>query len=96
MHPVSRVEVPDYYDVVKQPMCWSMIDGKLERNAYIRLADFTVSRVQPRRDHMLIVSETYSWFGKTPFYTTQQTRPSIKQPNGSKSSHNRYWTASLR
>jgi len=42
LHPVSRVEVPDYYDVIKQPMCWSIIDDKLERHAYTKLADFTV------------------------------------------------------
>ena len=43
LHPVSRHEVPDYFDVIKEPMCWSFIDDKLEKNAYKRVEDFTVS-----------------------------------------------------
>jgi NuA3 HAT complex component NTO1 len=43
LHPVSKLEVPDYFDVIKEPMCWSFIDDKLEKNAYKRVEDFTVS-----------------------------------------------------
>jgi hypothetical protein len=46
LHPVSRHEVPDYFDVIKEPMCWSFIDDKLEKNAYKRVEDFTVSLSQ--------------------------------------------------
>ncbi|KAI9464663.1 PHD-zinc-finger like domain-containing protein [Boletus coccyginus] len=33
-HPVSRTEVPDYYEVVKNPMTWDAIDVKLDRHEY--------------------------------------------------------------
>jgi len=42
LHFVSRVEVPDYYEVIKEPMCWTLIDEKIEQNEYRRVADFKV------------------------------------------------------
>ncbi|KAF5362396.1 hypothetical protein D9756_002180 [Leucocoprinus leucothites] len=33
-NPVSRQVVPDYYDIVKKPMCWIMIETKLDRHEY--------------------------------------------------------------
>ncbi|KAL0954129.1 hypothetical protein HGRIS_005271 [Hohenbuehelia grisea] len=33
-NPVSSNVVPDYFDVVKKPMCWNFIDTKLERHDY--------------------------------------------------------------
>lgn len=41
-HPVNRVEVPDYYEIIKEPMCWLAIDEKLEKNGYRNMADFKV------------------------------------------------------
>ncbi|KAJ3538799.1 hypothetical protein NM688_g6469 [Phlebia brevispora] len=32
--PVSKSEVPDYYDVIQRPICWSVIDTKLDRYEY--------------------------------------------------------------
>lgn len=40
LHHVNRAEVPDYYQVIKDPMCWTAIDTKLEKNEYRRLEDF--------------------------------------------------------
>ena len=40
--PVSRAEVPDYYEIVKNPMSWSVIDAKLDRHEYWDLQDFKV------------------------------------------------------
>ncbi|KAH9945753.1 PHD-zinc-finger like domain-containing protein [Amylocystis lapponica] len=37
---VSRVDVPDYYDIIKHPMYWTMIDRKLDRHEYLDLQDF--------------------------------------------------------
>ena len=56
LHPVSRHEVPDYFDVIKEPMCWSFIDDKLEKNAYKRVEDFTVSPSYGSRGFMLIAA----------------------------------------
>ncbi|KAG5643940.1 hypothetical protein DXG03_009352 [Asterophora parasitica] len=39
-NPVSKVQVPDYFDVVKKPMCWTVIEGKLDRHEYWDLQDF--------------------------------------------------------
>jgi hypothetical protein len=33
-HPVSRELAPDYFDVIKRPMCWQTIEDKLERHQY--------------------------------------------------------------
>ena len=41
-YPVSKTEVPDYYDVVKTPMCWSVIDTKLDQHRYWNLKEFRV------------------------------------------------------
>lgn len=42
LNPVTPAEAPDYSDIVKEPMCWLYIDEKLEKNAYIDIADFKV------------------------------------------------------
>lgn len=41
-NPVSKVAVPDYLDIVKQPMCWNTIDAKLDRHEYWDLQAFKV------------------------------------------------------
>ena len=38
-NPVSKADVPDCFDVIKKPMCWKLIDEKLDRNMYARLKD---------------------------------------------------------
>lgn len=43
MNHVNRVEVPDYYQVIKEPMCWSSIDAKLDSNQYQGAQEFQVS-----------------------------------------------------
>lgn len=42
LHYVSRSEVPDYYTVIKEPMCWTAIDERIERHAYRRVEEFKV------------------------------------------------------
>jgi len=44
-NPVSRIEVPDYYEKIKKPMCWSVIEGKLERHEYWDLQTFKVCAI---------------------------------------------------
>ena len=41
-NPVSRTQVPDYFDVIAKPICWRDIDNKLDQNAYWNLKDFQV------------------------------------------------------
>lgn len=42
-HPVSRTQVPDYYEVVKNPMTWDTIDTKLDHYEYWDFEAFKVS-----------------------------------------------------
>ncbi|KAJ4475028.1 bromodomain and PHD finger-containing protein 3 [Lentinula aciculospora] len=64
--PVSKVDVPDYFDVITQPMCWSIIDAKLDRHEYWDIKDF-------RNDIELVLQNatTYNKAG-TPFYKAAQ------------------------
>lgn len=39
---VNRADVPDYYQVIKEPMCWTAIDNKLEHNEYRHVEEFKV------------------------------------------------------
>nr|XP_019009832.1 NuA3 HAT complex component NTO1 [Kwoniella pini CBS 10737]OCF48613.1 NuA3 HAT complex component NTO1 [Kwoniella pini CBS 10737] len=48
LNPVSRLEAPDYFEVIKDPMCWLWIDEKLEKNEYLEVAEF-------KRDIMLVL-----------------------------------------
>ena len=41
-NPVSKADVPDYYDVIKNPMCWNTIDQKLDAHEYWDLQEFKV------------------------------------------------------
>lgn len=41
-NPVSKVDVPDYHDVIKNPMSWSVIDSKLDKHQYWDLQSFKV------------------------------------------------------
>jgi hypothetical protein len=41
-NPVSKTEVPDYFDIVENPMCWSAIDTKLDRHQYWDMQKFKV------------------------------------------------------
>ena len=43
LHPVNKAQVPDYFDVITEPMCWLFIDDKLEKNGYLHVEDFIVS-----------------------------------------------------
>ncbi|KAI5475586.1 Bromodomain and PHD finger domain containing protein 3 [Pseudohyphozyma bogoriensis] len=38
--PVSRLHVPDYYDIIKHPMDWSTMYEKLDRHEYLTTQDF--------------------------------------------------------
>jgi NuA3 HAT complex component NTO1 len=40
MNPVSRSEVPDYYDVIKSPMDWAKILGKIDDHQYASVEEF--------------------------------------------------------
>ncbi|GAA5981832.1 hypothetical protein JCM10908_004626 [Rhodotorula pacifica] len=39
--PVSREQVPDYHDVIKYPMDWATMSGKIDRHEYPTALDFS-------------------------------------------------------
>ena len=43
-NPVNKNEVPDYFDIVLNPMCWSMIEDRLDKHEYWDVKSFRVSR----------------------------------------------------
>lgn len=57
LHPVSREDVADYYEVIKEPMDLSTMEAKLEREEYTTPEEF-IKYVFP------ILSLFYSAFGK--------------------------------
>ncbi|KAI0364675.1 hypothetical protein BV20DRAFT_1116249 [Pilatotrama ljubarskyi] len=62
--PVNKHEVPDYYDIIKHPMCWDTIDQKLDSHEYLDLAEF-------KRDVELVVNNAMTYNQpNTPFYRT--------------------------
>lgn len=55
--PVSREDVPDYYEIIKFPMDWATMSAKLDRHEYPLALDFSVSPgsfVSPPLDKRLI------------------------------------------
>lgn len=40
LSPVSRSEVPDYYEIIKEPMEWATISAKLDEHQYHTVKDF--------------------------------------------------------
>ncbi|KIJ55279.1 hypothetical protein M422DRAFT_23890 [Sphaerobolus stellatus SS14] len=38
--PVTRAEAPDYYDIIKNPMCFMEIENKIEKGDYLDLESF--------------------------------------------------------
>ncbi|KAK7020204.1 hypothetical protein VNI00_017817 [Paramarasmius palmivorus] len=39
-NPVNRADVPDYFDIIKKPMCWTTIDEKLDKHQYWDVDEF--------------------------------------------------------
>ncbi|KIM39576.1 hypothetical protein M413DRAFT_447053 [Hebeloma cylindrosporum] len=39
-NPVSKSDVPDYYEIIKNPLCWTEIDAKLDKHQYWDLQSF--------------------------------------------------------
>eukprot|EP01066_Platyproteum_vivax_P000434 Platyproteum_vivax@DN10478_c0_g1_i1.p1 len=53
--PVRREEVPDYYDIIKQPMCFSIIKDKIRSHIYCDVFEF-----KKDVDTMVLNAKTYN------------------------------------
>ncbi|KAF6753376.1 bromodomain and PHD finger-containing protein 3 [Ephemerocybe angulata] len=73
-HPVNKNDVPDYFDIVLNPMCWSMIEDRLDKHEYWDVKTF-------RGDIDLVINNAllYNQPG-TPFYKAALRIRSVSQP----------------
>jgi hypothetical protein len=64
--PISKLQVPDYFDIIQQPMWWGAIDEKLDRHEYWDIGTF-------RADVNLVIENAmrYNKPG-TPYYKAAQ------------------------
>ena len=44
-NPVSKNDVPDYFDIIKNPMCWTVIEAKINKFEYWDFQAFRVRRL---------------------------------------------------
>lgn len=84
LHPVNKAEVPDYFDVITEPMCWLFIDEKLEKNEYRNIADFKVIGVSAVRSMLIVDSAMFTSFSAMQCCTTKGTVPSTGSPSVSR------------
>lgn len=74
LRPVNVAEVPDYLDVVSEPMCWLDIDDKLEQNAYLNVDEF-------RRDVGLVLDNAMLYNANdNPFHRTAKRIKANSKP----------------
>lgn len=66
LHAVKKEEVPDYYDVISEPMWLTKMEEKVNQNAYESKADFI-------RDLELIISNCQSYNQKNTIYYKSST-----------------------
>ena len=90
LYPVNKAEVPDYFEVVRQPMCWLWIDEKLEKNEYLNIAAFKVicsplsgahADQDAKRDIHLVLDNAMLYNkGDSPFHRTAKRMQMNAQP----------------
>ncbi|RXW14544.1 hypothetical protein EST38_g11319, partial [Candolleomyces aberdarensis] len=73
-NPVNKNEVPDYFDIVLNPMCWSMIEDRLDKHEYWDVKSF-------RDDIDLVINNAllYNLQG-TPFWKAALKVRTVSQP----------------
>ncbi|WVR09068.1 hypothetical protein IAU60_006129 [Kwoniella sp. DSM 27419] len=67
LHPVNRAEVPDYFDVIREPMCWLFISEQLDKNGYLNVTEFM-------RHILLVLDNAMAYNGKDNPYHRQAAR----------------------
>ncbi|CAA7265243.1 unnamed protein product [Cyclocybe aegerita] len=72
--PVSKQAVPDYFDVIKKPMCWDIIDAKLEQNRYWDLQNF-LDDINLVLDNALRYNKSGSPFHRLATRIQKESRP---------------------
>ena len=85
--------MPDYFDIVTNPMCWSIIDSKLDRHEYWDVKAFKVCLLSIKSvleiNIMLRMTSTLS---STMLFCTINPEPhSTRLPTGSGMLPRTYW-----
>ena len=94
-NPVSKAEVPDYFDIIKRPMCWNIIDSKLDRHEYWDLQAMKVRNFMTPLTKSLVLTNVcvdrtmLSSSSAMLSCTTRLARHFTKLPNDSKSPRRR-------
>lgn len=78
--PVSKTEVPDYFEVIRKPMCWSMIETKLKTNDYWNIKDFQ-DDVCLVVDNAMLYNKRDSPFSKTAARIKTHAGPILEELN---------------
>ncbi|ODN95838.1 hypothetical protein L198_04456 [Cryptococcus wingfieldii CBS 7118] len=74
LNPVTEIEAPDYFKIIKEPRCWLYIDDKLERNLYIDVAEF-------KANVTLVMDNAMTYNGPdTPFYRAAEKLKKSAEP----------------
>lgn len=88
VHPVDTSEVPDYLDVVKEPMCFAAMEDKLDRIAYTSVEEFKVSDACFYGTNR---SATFFSSSTMPCYITDRRHHSTAVLRGSRQMPSTYW-----
>lgn len=74
LSPVSRAEVPDYYDVVKRPMQWATISARVDEQQYETVQDF-VSDVHLVLDNATLYNKPETSFHRAALKIRKASEP---------------------
>ena len=86
--------MPDYFDIVTNPMCWSTIDGKLDRHEYWDVKAFKVrllSRIRSVLDINGMLRMTLTLSSTMLFCIINPEPHSTRLPTGSGMLPRAYW-----
>ncbi|KAJ7089735.1 PHD-zinc-finger like domain-containing protein [Mycena belliarum] len=85
-NPVSKKDVPDYFDIVKNPMSWINIESKLDNFQYWDLQSFK-DDVHLVLDNAILYNKPGTAFHRTALRMKTSVQPILSELNGLSSIH---------
>lgn len=77
-YPVNRAEVPDYFDIVKKPMYWSIIEDKINNHSYLDSQEFK-DDIMLVIDNALLYNQPSTAYHKTANRIRSATQPIFQE-----------------
>ncbi|KAJ7281986.1 bromodomain and PHD finger-containing protein 3, partial [Mycena rebaudengoi] len=77
-NPVSKKDVPDYFDIVQNPMSWSNIESKLDNHEYWDIQAFK-DDIQLVIDNAILYNKAGTAFQKTALRIQTATKPILAE-----------------